>query len=71
MFTSNQHPRYWYKPEVLARHCGGGYDTSPLKARFDEFATFIHCFPGRGVPEFVPDGPSLAIIDPVIEGQPN
>lgn len=65
MFTSNQHPRYWYKPETLARHCTEGYDNSPLKRRLDEFCPgFIMLTP-------VPDGPALNIIGPAIEGQPN
>lgn len=66
VFTSNQHPRYWYKPEVLARHSAAGdWEHSPLKRRLDEFCEgFIMLSP-------VPDGPALNIIAPVIDGQPN
>lgn len=52
IFTSNQHPRYWYKAETITKHCEGGWDSSPLKRRLDEFATFIMLTP-------VPDGPVL------------
>lgn len=60
VFTSNQHPRYWYKPETLARHCQNGWDDSPLKARFDEFGTYIMCSP-------VVQGPAVA---PPVEFDP-
>lgn len=41
VFTSNQHPRDWYKMETLVKHCDGHYDTSPLCRRLNEFAIFI------------------------------
>jgi len=61
VFTSNQHPRYWYKPEILNRH-GNGWDESPLKRRLDEFATFINLSP-------VPDGPVLEPAAPYFFGR--
>lgn len=61
VFTSNQHPRYWYSPDTLKNHCQNGWDDSPLKARFDEFGTYIMCSP-------VPDGPDLG--PPLANPQP-
>jgi hypothetical protein len=62
VFTSNQHPRYWYSAETLQKHCGGGYDESPLKRRLDEFAAIRYLTP-------VPDRPVLVRteFDPTIK----
>lgn len=53
VFTSNQHPMYWYSEETLSRHCQGGYDSSPLKRRLDEFAEIIFLTPVKMGPELV------------------
>lgn len=67
-FTSNQHPMYWYSEEALSKHCTGGYDTSPLKRRLDEFANIIFLTP-------VPMGPTLVMpsqgLNPAIRRQPH
>nr|WAE42741.1 MAG: replication associated protein [Cressdnaviricota sp.] len=68
VFTSNQHPRYWYSAETLQKHCGGGYDESPLKRRLDEFAAIRYLTP-------VPNGVTLVLpssgINPAIRRQPH
>lgn len=63
VFTSNQHPRYWYKQETLEKHCPfGDYDQSPLKRRLDEFATFIWLTNVNNMGPHPPPEPVLEIV---------
>jgi len=60
VFTSNQEPEDWYDPQRTHQHMR--WEDNPLKRRIDQFATVIHM--GDRPP------PLLAIIGPVIDGQP-
>jgi len=61
VFTSNQDPELWYDPQRTHQHMR--WQDNPLKRRIDDFATIIYMGDDR-------PPPLLAIIGPVIEGQP-
>jgi len=61
VFTSNQEPEDWYDPQRT--HQNMRWEDNPLKRRLDEFAQIIYM--GR-----IDRRPQLAIIEPVVEGQP-
>lgn len=61
VFTSNQEPEDWYDPQRTHQHMC--WEDNPLKRRIDEFATVIYLGQIARVPQ-------LAIVGPVIDGQP-
>nr|WAE42736.1 MAG: replication associated protein [Cressdnaviricota sp.] len=61
VFTSNQEPEDWYDPQRTHQHMA--WRDNPLKRRIDEFAQVIYM-------GSLAQAPLLAIIGPVIEGQP-
>lgn len=61
VFTSNQLPEDWYDPQRTHQHMR--WEENPLKRRIDEFAQIINL-------GAIITAPRLAIIGPVIDGQP-